>query len=70
MANRQKKNENLKMWAVIKSVIAGLFGVQSEKNRQRDFNQSHMLPFIVVGIVMIGLLILGVIGLISLIMAP
>lgn len=69
MANRQKKKENLKMWAVIKSVIAGLFGVQSEKNRQRDFNQSHMLPFIVVGIVMIGLLILGLIGLISLITA-
>lgn len=69
MANRQKKKENLKMWAVIKSVIAGLFGVQSEKNRQRDFNQSHMLPFIVVGMVMIGLLILGLIGLISLITA-
>lgn len=63
-----KKEEKLKIGEVIKSVLAAMFGVQSEKNRNRDFKQSSLLPFVVVGIVMIALLILSIIGGISLLM--
>ncbi|MGF1888791.1 DUF2970 domain-containing protein [Photobacterium profundum] len=39
------------------SVIAALFGVQSERNRQQDFNQQSPRPFIIGGIIAIGLFV-------------
>lgn len=35
--------------SVVISVLAALFGVQSDKNRQRDFQQGNPLLFIAVG---------------------
>ena len=35
---------------VIKSVLASFFGVQSDKNRRRDFQQGNPGQFILVGI--------------------
>lgn len=40
-------------WQVFKSVAASMFGVQSEKNRQIDFQKKSVIPFIVVGIVFV-----------------
>ena len=37
---------------VIKSVLASFFGVQSDKNRRRDFQQGNPGQFILVGIVL------------------
>lgn len=34
----------------IKSVAAAFFGVQSNKNRERDFSQGKLSHFIVVGV--------------------
>ncbi len=34
------------------SVAAAFFGVQSERNRVRDFSQNSAVPYIVVGLVM------------------
>lgn len=45
------------MLQVIKSVLAAFFGVQSEKNRQRDFQQSSPLPYILVGLVLAGVFV-------------
>lgn len=46
---------------VVLSVVAALFGVQSESNRQQDFDQQSPWPFILGGIIAIvffvGLLI-------------
>ncbi len=47
---------------VIVSVLAALFGVQSDNNRQHDFKQSSPWPFIVVGIVIIGAMIMAIIA--------
>ncbi len=35
--------------SVIASVLAALFGVQSEANRQRDFGHGNPLTYIIVG---------------------
>ncbi|MDX1302585.1 DUF2970 domain-containing protein [Photobacterium sp.] len=35
------------------SVAAALFGVQSDKNRQQDFNQRSPWPFIIGGVIAI-----------------
>ncbi|WP_370215366.1 DUF2970 domain-containing protein [Idiomarina sp.] len=39
------------------SVIAAFFGVQTDKNRQRDFNKKSPIPFIVVGIILAAVMV-------------
>ena len=45
------------LFQVITSVLASFFGVQSDDNYQRDFEQTSVVPYIVVGIVMVIVLI-------------
>lgn len=54
---------------VIKSVLASFFGVQSDKNRQRDFQQGSPAQFIIVGLVLTVLFIVGMIFIVKLILA-
>lgn len=53
---------------VVKSVLASFFGVQSGKNRQRDFQQGNPVHFIIVGLVLTVVFVLGVIGVVKLIL--
>lgn len=39
------------LMSVVKSVLASFFGVQSERNRQRDFQAGSPLQYIVVGLI-------------------
>lgn len=48
------------MWGVIKSVLAGFFGVQKEQRRREDFEHGKPLAFIIVGLVMGLLFVVGV----------
>ena len=54
---------------VIKSVLASFFGVQSDKNRRRDFQQGNLAQFIIVGLVLTVLFIMGMILIVKLILA-
>lgn len=47
--------------AVMGSVIAAAFGVQSSKNRLRDFQGGSPVPFIIGGIVFTLLFILAIV---------
>jgi hypothetical protein len=49
------------LWQTIASVLASFFGVQSSKNRQRDFTHGKPLHFIAVGLAMTVALVLVVI---------
>jgi len=40
------------VWQTAVSVAASFFGVQSSRNRQRDFKHGKALHFIVIGVVM------------------
>lgn len=44
---------------VLGSVLAGALGVQSSKNRERDFSQNSFLPYIIGGIVFTVLFVGG-----------
>ncbi|MBC6904764.1 DUF2970 domain-containing protein [Saccharophagus sp. K07] len=46
---------------VLLSTLAAFIGVQSERNRQADFQQSSILPFMIVGIILAGLFIGGLV---------
>ena len=49
------------LWQTIASVAASFFGVQSSKNRERDFKHGKAAHFIVVGLVATGVFVLAVI---------
>lgn len=38
-------------WQIIKAVLGAFVGVQSEKQRQQDFQSKSIVPYIVVGII-------------------
>ncbi len=42
--------QNVSLLNTFKSVAAAFFGVQSNKNRERDFSQGKLSHFILVGI--------------------
>jgi hypothetical protein len=46
--------------SMILSVLAAFFGVQSEKNRERDFQHGRPIHFILIGLIMTLLFILAV----------
>jgi hypothetical protein len=46
------------LWRIFSSTLAAFFGVQTDRNRQRDFSSDSPLPFILMGIVLASLLVL------------
>ncbi|GGQ03391.1 DUF2970 domain-containing protein [Shewanella litoralis] len=48
----------MSFWRVFTSTVAAFFGVQTEQNRQKDFQSHSPLPFIIMGIILaIGLVL-------------
>ncbi|MEX0941943.1 MAG: DUF2970 domain-containing protein [Pseudomonadales bacterium] len=56
-------------WAITFSVIAAAFGVQSDKNRQRDFSQGSPLPYILGGLIFTALFVLTLVGIVMLVVS-
>ena len=50
---------------VVKSVIAAAIGVQSNKNRELDFQHGSLPAYIVVGLVVTVLFILTIVSIVS-----
>jgi len=49
---KKHKTEGTGFFNVLKSAIAAAFGVQSSKNRERDFKQGKPIHFIVAGVLL------------------
>ncbi len=49
--NNQTEEESLALWEVFQGVFAMFIGVQSEKNRERQFKYGKFYQFLIVGIV-------------------
>jgi hypothetical protein len=64
-----EKPERLSFWQVLGSTLAAAFGVQSQKNRERDFTQGRASQFIYMGIGFTALFVLIMIGVVSLVMS-
>lgn len=54
-------DQNLSPFTVLGSVFRAWFGVQTEKNRQRDFSSNDPKPFIIAGIIFAVVMVIGVI---------
>jgi len=48
------------LWQTFLSVASSFFGVQSSRNRQRDFKKGKAIHFIIIGLVMTLLFILTI----------
>ena len=64
--NMSDKNSSLKN--TFKSVASAFFGVQSNKNREKDFAQGKLSHFILVGIICVLIFIGVLVTLVSLVM--
>lgn len=72
MADKQNKQPSRKGtgWLnVAKSTIAAACGVQTNANRQRDFQQGKPITFIIAGLIFVLVFILGMIGLVQLVLS-
>ena len=66
---RKEPTERLSLFQIIASTIAAAFGVQSSRNRARDFNAGKPSHFIVAGIVFTVLFVVGMILLVRLVLS-
>lgn len=63
------KHEPLTLTETVASALAAAFGVQSSRNRTRDFSRGRPGQFIAVGVLLTALLILGIAALVHLVLA-
>ena len=48
------------LWQVVFSILAAAMGVNSQRNRERDFNVSSPWPFIIGGVIFGVLFVAGI----------
>ncbi|MEX2475574.1 DUF2970 domain-containing protein [Marinobacter sp.] len=48
--NQQPERKSPGVLKIMQSIIAGAFGVQSDKRRQEDFSSHSPLPYIIAGL--------------------
>ncbi|ERI52134.1 DUF2970 domain-containing protein [Pseudomonas sp. AOB-7] len=58
----------LTFWEMLQSVLAAAFGVQSGKNRSRDFSRGKPSHFILLGLLFTGLFVLVLLALVKLVL--
>ena len=46
-----------KLYRTLQSVFAAMFGVQSQNNMQKDFEQGHIIYYVLTGIIVLLLLL-------------
>lgn len=63
-----KKPQKLTLWQIICSVFAAAFGVQSDKNRERDFKQAKPGTYIIAGLIFTILFVLAVVAVVKLVL--
>lgn len=66
--SENKDQEKPGFFDIVKSTLAAALGVQSSKNRERDFKHGSLKSFIVAGVIFTVLFILGVITVVKLVL--
>lgn len=61
IAEEKREMKEVTAFTVLASVFRAWFGVQTEENRQRDFNANKPAAFIVAGIIFAVFMVIGVI---------
>ena len=71
MSENTEKNKVKKVspFALMGSVVASAFGVQTNKNRERDFQQGKFHHFVIGGIIFAVLFVLFIVGVVKIVMS-
>ncbi|CAA0118165.1 Uncharacterised protein [Halioglobus japonicus] len=67
-AKTQNDQSNVSLPQVFASILACFYGVQSSKNRKRDFTHGKAKQFIIAGIVMTGVWYFSIYLIVSIVM--
>ena len=62
------KNKRPSWVSIIGSVLAAFFGVQSSRNRERDFGHGNWRVYLLAGILLAGLFVFGLLMLVKLVL--
>ncbi|KAB0492139.1 DUF2970 domain-containing protein [Pseudomonas psychrophila] len=62
------QNKPPTFWQVLHSVMAAAFGVQSAKNRTRDFSHGKPSQFLLLGLLFTGVFALTLFGIVKLVL--
>lgn len=65
----QRKRRGPGVLKVMQSILAGAFGVQSDKRREEDFSSHSPWPYIVAGILFTAGFVVGLIVIVNLVLA-
>ncbi len=63
--NQKEEQDPPGMISVILSVLAAMIGIQSDKNRERDFEKGHLGNYIFVGVVVVIIFIFTLISIVN-----
>ena len=69
MPEEKDDRQKLTLWQMICSVLAAAFGVQSDKNRERDFKQAKPSTYIIAGLIFTVLFVLTVATVVNLVLS-
>ncbi|MBL4829566.1 MAG: DUF2970 domain-containing protein [Aliivibrio sp.] len=72
MNQSESKSTNTKspgILSVLQSVIAAMFGVQTDKKRQQDFKAGHFKYYAVAGVMMAALLVFTLISIVNIVLS-
>ncbi|WP_271273239.1 DUF2970 domain-containing protein [Aliamphritea hakodatensis] len=68
MQKEQQTPRDITFWDIFKSVLAAFFGVQSNRNRERDFSQGKPHHFILIGLLVAAIFVLLVYTVVKLVL--
>ncbi|MDH3643103.1 MAG: DUF2970 domain-containing protein [Gammaproteobacteria bacterium] len=57
--------DSLSLWQVLSSALAAGFGVQSSRNRNRDFSKGKPGQFVAVGVILTVVFVIAIITLVN-----
>jgi len=69
MTPQEKHSKAPNLFQIIASVLAAAFGVQSSKNRERDFRQGNAAIYVGVGVIATILFVLLIYGTVKLVLS-
>ena len=67
--NLNTSREKINFFSVLQSTVAAALGVQSEKNRQRDFSHGKASTFIIAGIIFLVVFVVAVYSVVQIVLS-
>ncbi|MGG5870632.1 DUF2970 domain-containing protein [Pseudomonas peli] len=64
----EEENKPLTLWEMLQSVLSAALGVQSGKNRSRDFSRGKPSHFIILGVLFTAVFVLVIFSIVKLVL--